>query len=84
MAKRTIQNLTLDHPVVYQIMVPGFLDEKITDWVTGMKLKAGSDDGLPVTTLIVSVDQAALQGLLRRLYSLGLPIISVTCIDFNG
>jgi hypothetical protein len=30
-------------------------------------------DGPPVTTLTGTVDQAALQGLLRRLYSLGLP-----------
>jgi hypothetical protein len=35
-------------------------------------------DGPPVTTLTGTVaDQAALQSLLRRLYSLGLPLISV-------
>ncbi len=28
-----------------------------------------------------SFDQAALQGLLRRLYSLGLPLISVICLE---
>lgn len=39
------------------------------------------DDGLPVTTLTVTVDQAALQGLLRRLYNLGLPLISVNCLE---
>ena len=38
-------------------------------------------DGLSVTTLTGIVDQAALQGLLRRLYSLGLPLISVNCIE---
>jgi hypothetical protein len=38
-------------------------------------------DGLPVTTLTGTVDQAALHGLLRRLYSLGLPLISVICVD---
>jgi hypothetical protein len=38
-------------------------------------------DGLPVTTLTGTVDQAALQGLLRRLYSLGLPLISVICVE---
>jgi len=37
-------------------------------------------DGLPVTTLTGTIDQAALQGLLRRLYSLGLPLISVVWI----
>ena len=38
-------------------------------------------DGLPVTTLTGTIDQAALQGLLRLLYSLGLPLISVNCLD---
>ena len=38
-------------------------------------------DGSPVTIFTGSVDQAALQGLLRRLYSLGLPLISVVCVD---
>jgi len=40
-------------------------------------------DGLPVTILTGNVDQAALQGLLRRLYSLGLPLISVICVDHD-
>jgi hypothetical protein len=47
-----------------------------------MTIKVGSDDdGLPVFTLIGTFDQSALQGLLSRLYSLGLPLISVNCVD---
>jgi len=38
-------------------------------------------DGSLVTILTGNVDQAALQGLLRRLYSLGLPLISVICVE---
>jgi hypothetical protein len=38
-------------------------------------------DGPPVTTLTATLDQAALQGLLRRLYGLGLPLISVICVE---
>jgi hypothetical protein len=38
-------------------------------------------DGPPITTLTGTVDQAALQGLLRRLYSLGLPLLSVNRVD---
>jgi hypothetical protein len=41
-----------------------------------------SDDGdLPVSTLIGTFDQAALQGILRSLYSLGLPLISVNRLE---
>jgi hypothetical protein len=82
MMKDTKQKLTLDRPATYQIQVPGHLDESWSDWNGEMTVMVGSDvDGLPVTTLTGKVDQAALQGLLRRLYSLGLPLISVNYIE---
>ena len=74
--------LTLDRPATYQIKVPGELDESWSDWVEGMTITVDSEgDGPPVTILTGTMDQAALQGLLRRLYSLGLPLISVICVD---
>ena len=76
------QKLTLDQPATYQIKVPGHLDESWSEWAGGMKVTVESkDDGPPVTTLAGSFDQAALHGLLRRLYSLGLPLISVICLE---
>jgi hypothetical protein len=78
------QKLTLDRPVTYQITVPGALDEKWLDWNDGMTASIESDkNGDPITTLTITVDQAALQGLLRHLYSLGLPLISVIWIDLT-
>ena len=82
MTKRSRQKLTLDQQATYQINVPGIVDERISDWMSGTKLTAGTDDNdMPVTTLVVTVDQAALHGYLRRLYSLGLPLISVLFIE---
>jgi hypothetical protein len=76
------RKLTLDRPATYQIKVPGELNERWTDWNGEMTVTVASDrDGLPVTILTGSLDQAALQGLLRRLYSLGIPLISVICLD---
>ena len=76
------QHLPLDRPATSHIKVPGHLDKSWSDWNGGMKVTVESDDdGLPVTTLTGTVDQAALHGLLRRLYSLGLPLISVICIE---
>ena len=76
------QKLTLDQPVTYQIRVPGQLDESWArlGWevVVRVETRAG---GLPVTTLTGDFDQSALQGLLRRLYSMGLPLISVNWIE---
>ncbi len=67
---------------MYQIKVPGHLDESWFEWDERMTAAVeckGND--LTITTLTGTVDQAALQGLLRRLYSLGLPLISIICID---
>jgi hypothetical protein len=64
--------------------VPGYLDKSWSDWAGQMTISVESEsDGSPITTLTGTVDQAALQGLLRRLYSLGLPLISVNCINVS-
>jgi hypothetical protein len=76
------QRLSLDRPATYEIKVPGELDESWSDWAGGMTITVESEgDGPPVTTLTGALDQAALQGLLRRFYSLGLPLISVNCVE---
>lgn len=76
------QKLTLDRPVAYQIKVPGQLDETWSEWNATMALTVErKDDGSPITILAGTVDQAALQGLLRHLYALGIPLISVICLD---
>ena len=78
------QKLTMSRPATYQIKVPGHLDKRWADWAGEMTITVGSDDdGLPVTTLTGAFNQAALQGLLRRLYSLGLPLISVICVEIK-
>lgn len=81
------QKLNLDRPATYRIKVPGRLDENWSDWVEGMTITVEREnDGPSVTTLTgVLVDQAALQGLLRRLYALGLPLLEVKWIgpDFK-
>ena len=80
--KQARQELSLSQPAVYEIRVPGQLDPSWSEWAGGMDIAVESEgNGPPVTTLTgVVADQAALQGLLRRLYSLGLPLLSVICI----
>ena len=81
MMKDIKQKLTLDRPATYQIKVPGELDASWSDWIGGMTLTVESEgEGPPVTTLTGTVDQAALHSVLRRLYSLALPLISVICV----
>ena len=76
------QKLTLYRPATYQIKVPGHIDKSWSDWAGGMTITVEGEGGDPrVTTLTGALDQAALHGLLRRLYSLGLPLISVNCVE---
>ena len=81
--KQKLTLVTLDQPAIYQIKVPGHLDESWSEWAGGMTITVeNGDDNPPTTTLTGTVaDQAALQSLLRRLYSMGLPLISVNRID---
>ena len=82
MMKEAKSKLALDLPATYQIKVPGHLDESWTEWDGRMTVTAEWDDeDTPVTTLTGTVDQAALHGLLRLLYSMGLPLISVIWVD---
>ena len=80
--KKAKRKLALDQPATYEIQVPGVLDPSWSDWAGGMTITVESGrDEPPVTTLTGTIsDQAALQGLLHRLYALGLPLISVICV----
>ncbi|MBI9045496.1 MAG: hypothetical protein JEZ06_13480 [Anaerolineaceae bacterium] len=70
--------LTLDQSVVYQIQIPEHIDERGLDWVGDLTVKTRFDDtGAPITILTGKFDQAALIGTLRRIYSLGMPLILV-------
>jgi hypothetical protein len=79
-----IGKLTLDRPAIYEIKVPGELDASWADWAGSMILRVESAaDDTPVTILTGTFDQAALQGILRRLYALGLPLISVQWVVYD-
>ena len=73
------QKLGLDRPGIYEIQVPGRLDESWSEWFEGMEITVASGDDVPTITTLTGtvVDEAALQGLLDRLFSLGLRLLSV-------
>lgn len=84
--KHLNQKLTLDRSATYQITVPGYLDDSWSNWVGGMTITVESgNEGSPATTLTgVVADQAELHSLLRRLYSAGLPLISVKWVGVEA
>lgn len=63
----------------YQITVEGEIDPSWSDWLGGMQLTSWQEsDGTYVTTLSgVVVDQAALRGILIRLWDLNLILRSL-------
>ena len=62
----------------YQIKVKGHLGNQWIDWLEGMTIT--SEGGVTTITGPVT-DQAALHGLLIRVRDLGLPLLSVNCIE---
>lgn len=73
------RKLSLSEPAGYCITVQGHLDETWAEWFSGMTITIEyNDDGLPLTVLTGMVsDQAALHGYLGKLYTLGMPLITV-------
>jgi len=60
---------------VYRIRVKGLLDPSWSDWLGGFTILPQRDD----STLLVGpiVDQAALQGILNKLYGMNLDLLSL-------
>ena len=73
-------NFTLAGSIHFQIKIAGQPSENWSDWIDKVDIQIDTDPGgLPTTTLTGFFDQAGLIGLLRQLYSLGFPLISVNC-----
>ena len=64
---------------IYQIRVRGHLSEKRAAWFDGLYIE-NQPTGEALLTGPVP-DQAALHGLLIRIRDLGLPLLSVLCVD---
>jgi len=66
---------------IYHICVQGQLDSSWSDWLGGLEIVAQMEN----ETLLKGpvVDQAALHGILDRLYALNLPIVLVKQIRRN-
>ena len=77
------RKLHIDRPAAYRIEVQGCVGKDWADWFDGMEVAVSRQPyGPSITTLVGTVaDQAALQGLLSRLYNLGLPLVSVQAIE---
>ena len=73
------QSSNPDHLPIYQITVEGYLDEGWSAWFSDMTITCDSHSAAgPITTLTGPVsDQAALRGLLCKLWDLSLTLTTV-------
>ncbi len=73
-------------PARYEIRVLGKLGGHWSDWCGGLSFASEAvEDGSLVTTLTGMVaDQAALRGILVKLWDLGLTLLSVSRIEPEG
>lgn len=65
----------MNKPIFCQVRVKGHLDESWTEWFEGMAITNEAGGDALLTGYLA--DQAALHGLLNRISSLGLNLISV-------
>ena len=66
-------------PRAYQIKVAGRLSETWAEWFDGLTVTVTENDETLITGWVV--DQAALQGLLKKVRDLGLPLLSVNPVE---
>jgi hypothetical protein len=64
---------------IYEIRVHGHLSNKRAEWFDGLTIENQPDGEALITGPVA--DQAALHGLLLRIRDLGLPLLSVLCVD---
>ena len=81
--KRGERRCREDRPTVYQIKISGKIDPGWADWLSGMEVSYetnGDGEKRSVLTGLVP-DQAALRGILDRLWNLNIAVISLTPLD---
>jgi hypothetical protein len=72
------QRIALDAPAAYQIQVQGMISQHWLGYFDEMDISVDGEDGTAITTLTGQiVDQAALQGMLQKIYTLGLVLVRV-------
>ena len=68
-----------NQPMIYQIRIKGHLGRQWVDWFGDVTITLEENGDTLLTCPLV--DQAALHGLLKKVRDLGMPLISVNCVD---
>jgi hypothetical protein len=72
------QRIPPEQPALYEIQVQGVISQGWLDYFEDLQTSVEGEDGWATTTLTGwATDQAALVGLLQKLYNLGLVLLKV-------
>ena len=66
-------------PIVYQIRLRGHLSDQWTNWFECLTITLEEDGDTLLTGPVP--DQAALFGLLKKVRNLGMPLVSINCLE---
>lgn len=66
---------------VYQIRIEGHLGDQWAEWFDGLSITLEENGDTLLTGPVA--DQAALHGLLKKVRDLGMPLLSVICVESN-
>ena len=81
-SERVVDYPTMSGPAIYRIRVRGKLDANLADRLEGMHIENLAQSNGKVESVLEGslLDQAALSGILNKLYDLHLPVMSVDCL----
>jgi len=79
MSSKCTSDIDPSQSMVYQIRIKGHLDSGWTDWFEGLTITLEENGETLLTGPVV--DQAALHGLLKKVRDVGMPLLSVICIE---
>ena len=81
-SERIVDYPTMSGPAIYRIRVRGKLDAKLAERLEGMHIENLALNSGKVESVLEGrlLDQAALSGILNKLYDLHLPVMSVDCL----
>ena len=70
----------LNKPIAYQVKIRGHLNVKWAEWLCGknVKINNAGENSAETTIYLIVPDQAALRGVLNKIWDLNLTLISVS------
>jgi len=81
MSDKQTHNEKHNQPQRYEIRIKGHLADRWAEWFEGLAITLEEDGNTLLTGPVA--DQAALHGLLKKVRDLGMPLISVSPVEFD-